>query len=77
MKLKITFYQMIQEDWSLQLRLLTYPILKHQDVDSLYSMAQVKHSVFTRPEIRKCIVKHHNSFLPESDHITEEQLLAA
>ena len=61
---------MVQRDSSLQLKLLRMPEFKHQTIDSLFSLAHIRHNIFVRPEVAKIIVDHYNECLPEAKHIS-------
>ena len=77
MKLKDTFYHMIKEDYILQLMLSVMVEFKHQNIESIISMAHVGHEILVKPNVVKAICDYSNFFLSKGDKLSPIDLLIA
>ncbi len=68
MKLKKHFYELVEFDIHLQVKLQT-SYFRSLDIDQIAGMAINKHEVFTRPEVAKIIKDHYNEI-----HKTEKDI---
>ena len=73
-KLKIWLYEMIDEDPSLQMKLIR-KVFKTQTPEDLGRMVYIGHVALSRRPAAEIILDHYNEFLPEDDKISMAQMV--